>query len=88
LEPSEISFWPTFRSSSDGGITGFIGHLSVSQSRKSGVLPESKQYFSKVRLTNLTRWTASGEVNYPGCRNDKFMGLRLGMTLAQPGYRP
>src|SRR5437588_6419450 len=36
--------------------------------------------YPQVRLTNLTRWTASGEVNYPGCRNDKFTELKPGET--------
>jgi hypothetical protein len=36
--------------------------------------------YPKVRLTNLTKYVASGEVNYPGCRNDRFSGLQPGQT--------
>lgn len=42
--------------------------------------------YPKVKITNLTKWVASGEVDYAACKNDKFSGLQPGGTWIGP-YR-
>ena len=43
--------------------------------------------YPQVRLTNLTQWSANGEVNYAACRNDKFTGLKPGDTWSPSARR-